>query len=392
MSKKFIAFAVVLLLFLFAVQYRIPKRFVWQETYLHTDRQPFGSYVFDSLMAGSMPKGYEVTRKTLWQLNQDSLANHSVIVSNPGRYYFDKHDAEQVVALASRGNKVLVFCHQDWLADTLNFSICYANGSFSFKQFVEDDCREQVQWNDEDETLSMPCQFVQYYIGFSDSAKVIPGLCSYDYESDYEIETDAGEDSTVHVEVRRYLAVSRSVGRGEVIVCTTPLLLTNYAMLNGETRRHTVRLLGLLKDRPVVRTEALLTPKASQQESPFYLLLERPPLRWALNLSLLTVLLFVIFTARRRQRVIPVVTPPQNHNMEFVRLIGTLYHQQANHQQLLRMKLTYAAEEIRRQTGSAPDETGLLDDVRKAVESPQGITEEAMRHYIDKLDTIIKNL
>lgn len=35
MSKKFIVFILVLLVVMFAVQYRMPKRFVWEETYLH---------------------------------------------------------------------------------------------------------------------------------------------------------------------------------------------------------------------------------------------------------------------------------------------------------------------------------------------------------------------
>ncbi|MDE6807433.1 MAG: DUF4350 domain-containing protein, partial [Prevotella sp.] len=58
-----------------------------------------------------------------------------------------------------------------------------------------------------------------------------------------------------------------------------------------------------------------------------------------------------IFTARRRQRPIPVITQPQNGNLEFVRLIGTLFWQEGDHQGLLKRKLTYTAEEIHRQTG-----------------------------------------
>jgi len=90
MSKKFIAFILVLLVVMFAVQYRMPKRFVWEETYLHTDRQPFGCYVFDSLLSVAMPKGYTVTKQTLWQLNQDSLKDHAVIVSMPKHFWMDE--------------------------------------------------------------------------------------------------------------------------------------------------------------------------------------------------------------------------------------------------------------------------------------------------------------
>ena len=94
----------------------------------------------------------------------------------------------------------------------------------------------------------------------------------------------------------------------------------------------------------------------------------------------------------RYERIIPVVEPLKNENKEFVKLIGTLYHQQGDAHELMRMKLKYATEEIRRKTGTDPDETGLLDEVKKAVYSPEGITEADMLRYTEQLNDIIKNL
>ena len=37
------------------------KEFSWNPTYLHEDRQPYGSMVFDSVMHASYKPGYEVT-------------------------------------------------------------------------------------------------------------------------------------------------------------------------------------------------------------------------------------------------------------------------------------------------------------------------------------------
>ena len=108
MSKKFIVFILMLLGVMFVVQYQMPKRFVWKQSYLHNDRQPFGCYVFDSVLASSMPKGYTVTRKTLWEMNKDSLEGYSVIVSTAEYKYFDAETAAQLLQLAARGNRVLV--------------------------------------------------------------------------------------------------------------------------------------------------------------------------------------------------------------------------------------------------------------------------------------------
>lgn len=62
---------VVLFALMFSLQMQLPKKFEWQSTYHHADRQPFGCYVFDSVLAESMPKGYQVTSKNSasWIMN-----------------------------------------------------------------------------------------------------------------------------------------------------------------------------------------------------------------------------------------------------------------------------------------------------------------------------------
>ena len=64
---------------------------------------------------------------------------------------------------------------------------------------------------------------------------------------------------------------------------------------------------------------------------------------------MIAILLFMIFTARRRQRVIPVIREPENKSLEFTELIGTLYYQKKDHADLVHKKFIYFAEELRRE-------------------------------------------
>lgn len=77
MNKKYLAFIGVLAAVLFLVQYRMPIRFSWKETFSHYGYQPFGCAVFDSVVACSMPKGYTVTCQTLRQLHRDGQGPRS---------------------------------------------------------------------------------------------------------------------------------------------------------------------------------------------------------------------------------------------------------------------------------------------------------------------------
>lgn len=402
MNKKFIGFIVFLAVAMFVVQYRMPRRFTWQETHAHYDRQPFGCYVFDSVLATSMPNGYSVTSKTLWQLEKDSTRrrNYLVMLSQT-----DEGKSDIVMRMAQRGDRVMVLgdTYGSRLTDTLGASFYYCS-RFTLTGFVE--TRHQkcvVKWVDHDGGYrNAPAAFAVHPdlltrgLEMGDSLPYRPMALFSDTTNRYHY----------------LLAASFPMGKGEVILVSAPLLFTNYAVLNPSCQPLLTRLLDSVKDKPLVR----LDPQApdatySNQESPLYVLLQRPPLRWAIYLALVTVMLYIGFTARRRQRVIPVVEPPKNNNMEFVRLIGTLYYQQGRPQDLLQKKLTYANEKIRRLTGidltaddDAPERlaalTGMdseqiyhtLASVRQAIAQTRRPAEKELLRLFDQIDRLTKEL
>ena len=65
MGRKFWIFIALLAVLMLALEYQMPRHFTWKATFAHADRQPFGCYVFDSMMATTMPHGYTVCRKTV---------------------------------------------------------------------------------------------------------------------------------------------------------------------------------------------------------------------------------------------------------------------------------------------------------------------------------------
>ena len=143
--------------------------------------------------------------------------------------------------------------------------------------------------------------------------------------------------------------MSVSWGKGEVILASTPLLFTNYGVLDGKNAAYLFRILSQMGGFPIVRTEGYMKETAQVQMSPFRYFLSQPPLRWALYLSMVSILLFMIFAARRKQRAIPVIREPENKSLEFAELIGTLYYQKKDHADLVRKKYLYFAEELRKE-------------------------------------------
>ena len=65
-NRWFVLFVVVFLALVFLAEFRMPRKFVWNPTFSHNDKQPFGCYVFDSILSVSLPHGYEVTKKSIY--------------------------------------------------------------------------------------------------------------------------------------------------------------------------------------------------------------------------------------------------------------------------------------------------------------------------------------
>ncbi|MCD8262625.1 MAG: hypothetical protein LUD15_15080 [Bacteroides sp.] len=115
-------------------------------------------------------------------------------------------------------------------------------------------------------------------------------------------------DTLVTNPLNQPIAQHYHIGKGELYLVCNPLLFTNYGMLDGKNTAYIFTLLEPLKEFPLIRLER--SSRSAEQLSPLRYILSQPPLRYSYYLALATLLLFMIFTARRKQRIIPVITSP----------------------------------------------------------------------------------
>ena len=122
-SHWFIIFIVAFLVIMFAVEYHLPKKFVWTPTFGHYDDQPFGCAVFDSLLSASLPKGYTLSKKTFYQLEEEDTLYSRGILAVAHDMALTDIDVKSLLKMAERGNKVMLAStmFSRYLKDTLNF-------------------------------------------------------------------------------------------------------------------------------------------------------------------------------------------------------------------------------------------------------------------------------
>ena len=437
------------------LQVNLPKKFVWSPTFSHVDKQPLGCFVFDSVLTQSLPNGYHVTKKTFFQLDQEHAKEKISVLMVVDQQNLKQLDVKYLCNIARRGGKVMVVASSSFddgrnadtvvvdelertfkvkIEDGLYFSL---RGILSGLKAHDNDMYDTIYWNNR-ETMYAAQPYRMFYnmVGgtlFVDSVPKVKRLAytlstaGYDYKHDSLYVGDFTGFDTIVDEKERIeridtfaikkvpTAVSVPYGKGEVIFVSSPLLFTNYGMLEGNTSVYIFRLMSYLADLPVYRTEAYVKTDAMlvAEQSPFREFIKRPPLRWALYLALLGVVLFMIFTARRRQRVIPIMSKPANRSLEFIQLIGTLYYQRKDHVDLVRKKFKLFAEELRKTAGVdisdvntddreyllLAEKTGMNSDrlkkvirqIRLVLHSEGNISVEEMRSLIDAMDTIVRH-
>lgn len=76
------------------------------------------------------------------------------------------------------------------------------------------------------------------------------------------------------------------------------------------------------------------TTRSIQADSPLQYILSQPPLAWAWYVGLSLAVLYLLFRAKRKQRIIPILEPNTNTSMEFIATIGQLYFRQNSHRKL----------------------------------------------------------
>ncbi|WP_448529946.1 hypothetical protein [Raineya sp.] len=144
-------------------------------------------------------------------------------------------------------------------------------------------------------------------------------------------------------------------GSGTLYACSLPLIFTNYGILDDNQRDFIARVISHLPVRDVLWEDEIKwryqytkredeTPEGIKELA---FLRKNPPLWWAFWLTLAGIALFILFKAKREQRIIPILEKNTNTSLEFAQTIGRLYFNYQDHRNLAEKKILYFLEFLR---------------------------------------------
>ncbi|TCC93387.1 DUF4350 domain-containing protein [Pedobacter frigiditerrae] len=324
--RKYLVFGSILLVIYFVAQYFKPKPTDWSPSYLSADKIPFGTYILrqriGDLFPGVQVKTVDNEVYSNIKGRPEGKSNYFIIASN---LKVDKLDYQEMVKYMEAGNNIFIAASniQGMLVDTLKINIT-SNFNFQNKR--------------------------KYPINF-----VNPSLNrEYDYYFDkgiseqYFHEVDSSRAIVLGQKEKKFANfIQYKYGSGSLFILPNPELLTNYSLLREDGLDYASKALSYLPKTKNLIWDEHFTRPASQNKSVLRVFFEYDQLRWAYYIALLSLVVFVLFEIKRRQRVIPVIDRLKNTSVEFVSVVGRVYYQQRNNRDIAEKKVIYLMEYIR---------------------------------------------
>ncbi|MFI5236855.1 MAG: DUF4350 domain-containing protein [Ignavibacteriales bacterium] len=322
-NLKYLLPLIITLIILTIIKIIEPEEVDWTQSFAMKDKIPYGGYIIYDISRELFPN-QEVILKELpiYNILKDNFYYSTNYIFINTYFSPDRLDTEYLLRYVADGNNVFISAFGIYgdLADSLKI--------VTLDEFLIEDS-------------------VNIYLSISEMSREE----GYSYFRD-NFENYFSEFDTTLVQVLgknekgnvNYLRIK--YGEGNFLLNTVPLAFTNYHLLNSNNNEYVYKALSHL---PVQQTfwDDYYKLGNKFSASSLQYILTQPSLRWAYYIILTSILLFIFFYGRRKQRIIPVIPPLTNTTVEFVETVGNLYYQQKDYKNIADKKISFFLDYIR---------------------------------------------
>jgi hypothetical protein len=355
---------VILFIYLVA-QYYKPKPTDWTASYLKEDKIPFGLYVLNQEIGSLFPAAaIKTSRQPLYNTlkGQSHLNTNYLIIA--GSVKMDKLDYRELIKYLHKGNHAFI-------------------ASFDVGKLLKERLRLRTRTVfDLSAQRSPAINFVNPTFK-ADKPYIFDKGLGNQYFSEFDTTrvTVLGKNSRGDANFIKY-----SFGKGALYILPNPQLLSNYNLIKPSGADYAAKALSFLPPVKTLIWDEYNTRGSIADTAILRVIFKHDQLRWAYYIAMISLLLFVFFEVKRRQRIIPVIAPLLNSSVDFAKTVGKVYYQQRDNRDIATKKISYLLEFIRgdfRLKTSSLDEEFVSDLVHKS-----GAGEETIQQFI----TLIRDI
>ncbi|QOI96434.1 MAG: hypothetical protein HRU69_02580 [Flammeovirgaceae bacterium] len=387
---KYIAYLLAAVAVYLIVKMVSPREIDWTITFYHKDKNPHGTYALNELMPNLFQgKKIYLSNLTVYEW-YDSVNTPVNFISFSTTFKPGKEDVESLLRNIHEGGTAFIAAQyfDGTFADTLNLGTSDYFFDSSFSDMFNRNDSSYLEFTNPDlpalEKNVFPRKNIHNYFSSFDSTRT---------------QVIAVNDLDLPVTLKI------TWGKGSLYVNSTPLVFTNVYLLQGSNYQFIERSLSHLPVADTYWTEFYHLGRM-EAATPLRFILSNEPLAWAYYVSIAALLLFILFEIKRTQRVIPVIKPLGNSTLEFVRTIGNLYYQSADHKNIAEKRIAFFIDQLRNKhnikmhhlsddlvhtisskTGNSLEEVNILAKQIQIIQNKPAITADELTALSKKLDS-----
>lgn len=335
--KIYIAILILIFVGIGFVEVNRPREIDWRPHYTINKKTPYGLYVLDKEMRKIFPN------QTIEKLDQtpyeyfnnyydydSSVSDYSV----RGSYFsvennskLDNESAVELLVYVSRGNEAFLSANSfsQVLLDSLNITQGSAYG-------IKDKAKMSLNFVDSTTYTYDKINYVSYFDSI-DTANV--GVLGH-------IQMKVGDSTMQYVNFVRL-----AHGGGFIFLHSTPNVFTNYHLLKNNNHSYASAVLSFIQDQYSIYWNTNEYERSEKGENHLRVILEHDSLRWAWYFLWIGFLCYLIFNAKRKQRIIPIIPPVLNTTVDFTKTVSNMYFQEGHYKTVMEKRIIYFLERVR---------------------------------------------
>jgi len=326
--KIYIIVASVLLIGYLAAKINEPKPIVWTETYSKDDKIPFGTYVlFNNLNSIFPGAAVRTFREPVYNVINDHDINDATYIIINNNVALSAYDIDKMLPFIKNGNDVFIAANR--FSDTLENKLKFSTDSYYFADSVIND----------------RVHFVNNHIGQSKKYKLPRGS----FDSYFSPIDTVHAVSLAQNDSGKTTFVKYTFGKGHLYLNCDPRLFTNYSLLDPNGSLYTATAFSYLRNSKTIIWDEYYSKGRVGERSLMRVFFSYRSLRWAYFIALVGAIIFVLYERKRRQRIIPVIEPLKNSTVDFVNVVGQVYYEQRQNENIAQKKVIYFLEFLRSQ-------------------------------------------
>jgi len=330
-----------LLIVYIIAEFNRPKPIDWTASLSTKDKIPYGAYILYDRLTDIFPGDTIVPhRQPVYNvIAEDSIKQSSYVIICHD-IEFSKPDYNQLEKYLKQGNDVFIAAEDFGKLFGKNLNI-ETNAENYFK-FTKD--------------YGMPVSFVSPYLDPKKTYAVGKGMGDvYFSKFDTTKATILGKDIKHNANFIKY-----TIGKGSLYLLSNPKFFSNYSLLKPQGTAYAATALSFIKSTKKITWDQYYTQGDEENDSPMRVFLSHPELEWAYYIAIFSLIIFVLYEIKRRQRIIPVIEPLSNSTLEFVNVVGQVYYEKRNNDNIAKKQvlyfLTYLRDEYQLKTNKLDKE------------------------------------